>query len=77
MSLSNRRFSWNGADRPAHDGAAPFHVDAQPEPGGVRVRPVGEIDLATAGRVRHKIDECVAEGCERVVLDLQDVSFMD
>ena len=39
--------------------------------------PVGEIDLATAGRVRRKIDECVAEGCERVVLDLQDVSFMD
>ncbi len=43
----------------------------------MRVRPVGEIDLATAGRVRRKIDECVAEGCERVVLDLQDVSFMD
>jgi anti-sigma B factor antagonist len=77
MSLSSRRFSWNGADRPAHDAAAPFQVDAQPEEGGVRVRPVGEIDLATAGTVRHKIDECVAEGCQRVVLDLQDVTFMD
>jgi anti-anti-sigma factor len=70
LSLSNRMMSWNRAERP-------FQVSAQPAPGGMRVRPVGEIDLATAGRVRHKIDECVAEGCERVVLDLQDVSFMD
>jgi anti-sigma B factor antagonist len=43
----------------------------------MRVRPVGEIDMATVGSVRHKIAECVAEGCERVLLDLQGVTFMD
>jgi anti-sigma B factor antagonist len=59
------------------NGADPFHIDAPPEPGGGRVRPVGEIDLATAGRVRRKIDECVANSCEPVVLDLRGVSFMD
>jgi anti-sigma B factor antagonist len=80
MSLSNRTTSWDGADRPetrGHAQAVPFQVDAQPESLGMRVRPVGEIDMATVGRVRQKIEECVAEGCERVVLDLQGVTFMD
>jgi anti-sigma B factor antagonist len=70
LSLSNRSTACNGAARP-------FQVDAQPDPRGVRVRPVGEIDMATVGRVRRKIDECVADGCERVVLDLRGVTFMD
>jgi anti-sigma B factor antagonist len=70
LSLSDRSTACDGAARP-------FQVDAQPEPRGVRVRPVGEIDMATVGRVRRKIDECVADGCERVVLDLRGVSFMD
>jgi anti-sigma B factor antagonist len=80
MSLRNRLNPSNGDNRPGTrgpDGAARFQVDAQPEPRGVRVCPIGEIDLATVGRVRRKIDECVAAGCERLVLDLRGVTFMD
>jgi anti-sigma B factor antagonist len=80
MSLRNRLNPSNGANGPGtrgHDESARFQVDAQPEPPGVRVRPIGEIDLATVGSIRRKIDECVAAGCERLVLDLRGVTFMD
>jgi anti-sigma B factor antagonist len=33
--------------------------------------------MATVARVQSVIDECVADGCERVVLDLRGVTFMD
>jgi anti-sigma B factor antagonist len=80
MSLPKRLNPYNGAHGPrarGPDEAAPFQVDAQPEPRGMRVRPTGEIDLATVGSIRRKIDECVAAGCERLVLDLRGVTFMD
>jgi anti-anti-sigma factor len=54
-----------------------FELDVEPEPAGVRVRPAGEIDLATVESIRRTIDECVADGCDRVVLDLQAVTFLD
>jgi anti-sigma B factor antagonist len=80
MSLRDRNTPYDGADTPGtggRDGAARFRLDVQPEPRGARVRPLGEIDLATIDRVRRKIDDCVAAGCERVVLDLRGVTFMD
>jgi anti-sigma B factor antagonist len=80
MSLRDHITPCNGADAPetrGHDGAGRFRVDVQPEPHGARVRPLGEIDLATVDDVRRKIDESVAGGCERVVLDLGGVTFMD
>jgi anti-anti-sigma factor len=80
MSLRNRNTLFDSADPPGtrgHDGAARFQVHVQPEPRGARVRPLGEIDAATVHRVRRKIDDCVAAGCERVVLDLRGVTFMD
>jgi anti-anti-sigma factor len=80
MSLRDRITPYNDADAPqacGHNGAARFRVDVQPEPHGARVRPLGEIDLATVDDVRCKIDESVAAGCERVVLDLGGVTFMD
>ena len=80
MSLRNRLNPSNGANGPGprgHDESARFQVDAQPEPRGVRVCPIGEIDLATVDSIRRKIDECVAAGCERLVLDLRGVTFMD
>ena len=56
----------------------PFRVDvlADPEAQSVRVRPIGEIDVATVASVRAAIDESVAGGSSRVVLDLRDVTFM-
>jgi anti-sigma B factor antagonist len=80
MSLRNRLNPGNGDNRSGSRGpdeAARFQVDAQPEPRGMRVRPTGEIDLATVDSIRRKIGECVAAGCERVVLDLRGVTFMD
>jgi anti-sigma B factor antagonist len=59
------------------DGAARLAIEAHPEPGGVRVRPRGDIDLATVDSLRRHIDRCVAAGNKRVVLDLRDVTFMD
>ena len=78
--MRNRITPRSGAEAPStsqHDGAPRFEVDVQPEPYGARVRPRGEIDLATVARVRRKIDELAAAGCERVVLDLRGVTFMD
>jgi anti-sigma B factor antagonist len=80
MSLHDRITPNNGADAPqacGHNGAVRFRIDVQPEPHGARVRPLGEIDLATVDDVRRKIDESVAAGCERVVLDLGGVTFID
>jgi len=57
--------------------AAALEIDAEDEPPGVRLRPRGEIDLGTAGRLRSEIEECVAAGCERVVVNLQGVTFLD
>jgi anti-anti-sigma factor len=73
-------FSRNGAMAPpTHrtDLRPQLRVDVQPEPQGVCVCPVGEVDLATVGSIRRTIDECVGAGCERVVLDLRGVTFLD
>jgi anti-sigma B factor antagonist len=59
------------------DGTASLAIEAHPEPGGVRVRPCGDIDLATVDSLRRHIDQCVAAGPKHVVLDLRDVTFMD
>ncbi|GAA4892954.1 STAS domain-containing protein [Actinomycetospora straminea] len=40
------------------------------------VRPVGDIDTATAGPLRSTIQEQVAAGAQHVVLDLSGVDFM-
>lgn len=59
------------------DPAASFRVDVHPEPDGTRVSPHGEVDLDTVGTVRRRLDECVAAGCDRVLLDLRAVTFLD
>jgi anti-sigma B factor antagonist len=55
----------------------PFRIDVRPERDAVRVRPVGEFELATADRVRAQIDELVHDGFARVILDLRGVTFLD
>lgn len=37
----------------------------------------GEIDIATAPRVRERMHSLLAEGHERLVVDLDDVGFLD
>jgi anti-sigma B factor antagonist len=80
MKLPDHLASRHRANTPGShdlDGAAGLAIEAHPEPGGVRVRPRGEIDLGTVDSLRRHIDRCVAAGNKRVVLDLRDVTFMD
>jgi anti-sigma B factor antagonist len=55
----------------------PFCVDVTPERDVVRVCPRGDIDLATVGAVRERVDELTGAGFRRVVLDLRGVTFLD
>ena len=81
MGLVHRMTSRNGAKAPTPDrtdiGLPRLRVDVQGEPRAVRVCPHGEIDLASVGHIRRTIDECLSAGCERVVLDLRGVTFLD
>jgi anti-anti-sigma factor len=54
-----------------------FRVEAHPERDAVRVRAVGEVDIATAGSIRAEIDELIDAGFKRVILDLREVTFLD
>ena len=57
--------------------AVPFHVDVARERGGVRVCPVGELDTATIEELRQRIDEAMATGAARLILDLRETTFLD
>ena len=46
-----------------------------PEP--VRVCPLGEVDIETAGQIREQIENATATGATHVVLDLRGVTFLD
>ena len=54
-----------------------FRVDVAVEHSAVRVCPVGEVDIATAGACRTRIDEAMAAGAGRVILDLRKTTFLD
>jgi anti-anti-sigma factor len=54
-----------------------FRVEVAREGGGVRVRPVGEVDVATIGRLRARMDDARAAGADRVILDLRATTFLD
>lgn len=60
-----------------HNEFGPFEVDISPGREAVRVSPLGEIDLATAGRLRERVRDLRAAGWSRVILDLDGVTFMD
>lgn len=57
--------------------AAEFRVDVTREGGTVRVCPVGELDMATTGRVRTHLDDAIAAGDGPVILDLRETTFLD
>lgn len=54
-----------------------FRCDVRPDRDRVIVRPMGEIDLATAPNVDASLRELVDSGFKRVVLDLRGVTFLD
>jgi anti-anti-sigma factor len=71
-----------GSDDPPETGIVrdlppPFCVEVHPQREFVRVRPVGEIDVATVDRVRGQFEDLKAVGFTRIVLDMRDVTFVD
>ena len=61
-------------DRPELE---PFRCEVEPGRDAVRVRPIGELDLATVPLVEAQLAELWSVGFTRIVLDLSRVSFMD
>jgi anti-anti-sigma factor len=54
-----------------------FRIEVDREDGVARVRPVGELDLATVRDLEARLAELRGEGVRRVVLDLRELTFMD
>jgi len=61
-------------DLQVHDS---FRCELEPERERVRVRPIGEIDIATAPVVEAHLSELTAAGFKQVTLDLSAVRFLD
>jgi anti-anti-sigma factor len=55
----------------------PFRCEVIPDREAVRVKPVGELDLATAEDVALPVRELIESGFRSVVLDLSEVTFID
>jgi anti-anti-sigma factor len=55
----------------------PFRCEIEPDRIAVRVRPVGELDLATVPIVEAQLAELWSVGFTHLVLDLRDVVFLD
>lgn len=67
-------------DRPAQARSAPspFTIEPLDAPDGVvALRLEGELDLATGAGVREAIDAALAAGTTGLLLDLEEVTFMD
>lgn len=57
---------------------AGFAVEAQPAPAGVvLLRLAGELDLACSDAFRERVERGLAQGARSVVLDMEEVAFMD
>jgi anti-sigma B factor antagonist len=52
-------------------------IGLEPDPQGVRIRLVGEVDLATAPELDRLLDELALDGHSRLLIDLTGVEFMD
>jgi anti-anti-sigma factor len=62
---------------PSKSRHVPFRVDVHPERDVVRVVPVGELDLATAGLLEKELHELRSSGFDHVVLDMHELTFID
>jgi anti-sigma B factor antagonist len=57
--------------------SSPLQVPIVPERAFVRVSPRGEIDVATSDQLREALGQLWSSGWDDVVVDLQEVEFMD
>jgi anti-sigma B factor antagonist len=75
------RRSWQ-FENPAGGGsdgraAGRFRVDIVPDRDVVRVAPVGELDMSSAGELATEMQELRRSGFARLVLDLRGATFID
>jgi anti-anti-sigma factor len=54
---------------------SPFRIDVEPLRDAVRVCPTGELDIATVRVLREQVEDLIATGFERLVLDLGDLTY--
>jgi anti-sigma B factor antagonist len=54
-----------------------FRCEVEPRRDVVYLRPIGELDLATAPLVEEKLAELANVGFQRLVLDLRGLRFVD
>jgi anti-anti-sigma factor len=57
--------------------SSPFEVTVEERGGAVHVLMVGELDISTALRLEDELHRIEAGGPQLIVLDLQQLSFMD
>jgi anti-anti-sigma factor len=56
----------------------PFRCDLDDAGGGTaRIRPAGELDMATVGQLEDRFREAHEQGFRRLVVDLRSLDFMD
>jgi anti-sigma B factor antagonist len=54
-----------------------LRIGVEPDPQGVRIRLVGELDLATSPELDRLLDELAGNGHSQLLIDLTGVEFMD
>lgn len=52
-------------------------IDVDKTGADVVVRPAGEVDVYTSPNLKEALIEAISEGPERIIVDLQAVSFID
>jgi anti-sigma B factor antagonist len=60
-----------------HSQVEPFRCEVEPARASVNVRPIGELNLATAPVVEAELGELWSLGFTRLALDLRKVRFLD
>jgi anti-sigma B factor antagonist len=55
----------------------PFRLEVDREHEGARVRPIGDLDLATVGQLERRLGDLIDAGVRSIVLDLRGLSFID
>lgn len=56
---------------------ASFDVEPGADAGEWRLRVEGEVDVASSPTLRARIADLIDEGADRIVLDLDDMTFID
>jgi anti-sigma B factor antagonist len=55
----------------------PFRCQLRIAGGVGRLLLAGELDMATSPKLERALEEATSAGCDRIVVDLRDLAFMD